>query len=250
MSHMRTSIWAGLIKTALYNLNRQQTRVRIFESGLVFNDVAGQLQQVPMLGGLIYGTVESEGWAVSARQVDFYDLKADVETLLGLTGETAEFLPVSDPALHPGQSAEIRLHGERVGVLGALHPSLQSRFGFARTVWLFALDQDLALVRRLPRFREISRFPEVRRDLAIIVDENTSSASILKSVRSTAGEWLTQTVLFDVFQGANLGLGRKSVAFGLILQHPSRTLKDEEVNSVVNQVVASLQHEFNATLRE
>ena len=250
MSHMRTSIWAGLIKTALYNLNRQQTRIRIFESGLVFNEIDGQLQQVPMLGGLIYGTVESEGWAVQARQADFYDLKADVETLLGLTGEGAEFLPVSDPALHPGQAAEIRLRGERIGVLGALHPSLQSRFGFARTVWLFALDQGRALVRRLPKFREISRFPEVRRDLAIIVDENTSSASILNCVRSTAGEWLTQTVLFDVFQGANLGLGRKSVACGLILQHPSRTLKDEEVNSVVNQVVASLQHEFNATLRE
>lgn len=251
MSHMRTSIWAGLLKTATYNLNRQQTRLRMFESGLVFNNVNGELVQTPMLGGLIYGTAETEAWANNkSRTVDFFDLKGDVEALLGMTAMSVQFVASSNPALHPGQTADILIDGNKVGTLGALHPSLQSKFGFAKTVYLFELDTTLALARKLPRFSEISRFPEVRRDLAVIVDENTPTVSILKIVRETAGEWLTQLVLFDVYQGPNLEPGRKSVAFGLILQHASRTLKDEEVTTVVNQVITALQREFNVTLRE
>lgn len=251
MSHMRTSIWAGLIKTALYNLNRQQTRLRLFESGLVFNNVDGKLIQAPMLGGLIYGAAEAEAWANNkSRAVDFYDVKGDVEALLSLTGVETRFAPSANTALHPGQSADIFLGETKIGSVGALHPSLQNKFGFAKNVYLFELNADSALGRRLPRFSEISRFPEVRRDLAVIVDENTPTASILKIVREKAGEWLTHQVLFDVYQGPNLEPGRKSVAFGLILQHPSRTLKDEEVTSVVNHVVSTLQLEFNVTLRE
>lgn len=251
MSHMRTSIWAGLLKTATYNLNRQQTRLRLFESGLVFNNVNGELIQTPMLGALLYGTAEAEAWANNkSRTLDFFDLKGDVEALLGMTASELTFVASSHPALHPGQCADVMMNGIKIGSLGALHPSLQSKFGFARTVYLFELDAAAALTRKLPRFSEISRFPEVRRDLAVIVDENTPTVSILKIVRETAGEWLTQLVLFDVYQGPNLEPGRKSVAFGLILQHPSRTLKDEEVTSVVNQVVSVLQQEFNVTLRE
>ncbi len=251
MSHMRTSIWAGLLKTATYNLNRQQTRLRLFESGLVFNNVNGELLQVPMLGGLVYGTAESEAWGNNkSRAVDFFDVKGDIEALLSMTAQDVQFAPSQNPALHPGQSADILIAGQRVGAVGALHPSLQSKFGFAKTVYLFELELGAALQRNLPRFSEISRFPEVRRDLAVIVDENTPTVSILKNVQKTAGEWLTQLVLFDVYQGPNLEPGRKSVAFGLILQHPARTLKDEEVTSVVNQVVSVLQQEFNVTLRE
>lgn len=251
MSHMRTSIWAGLLKTATYNLNRQQTRLRLFESGLVFNNVNGELVQTPMLGGLLYGAAEAEAWANNkSRAIDFFDLKGDVEALLGMTAVDLQFVPSENPALHPGQSADVLMSGAIVGSLGALHPSLQSKFGFAKTVYLFALDITAAFTRKLPRFSEISRFPEVRRDLAVIVDENAPTASILKSVRETAGEWLTQLVLFDVYQGPNLEPGRKSVAFGLILQNPSRTLKDEDVAAVVNQVVNVLQQEFNVTLRE
>jgi len=251
MSHMRTSIWAGLLKTATYNLNRQQTRLRLFESGLVFNNVNGELVQTPMLGGLLYGPAEAEAWANNkTRAIDFFDLKGDVEALLGMTAVDLQFVPSSNPALHPRQSADVLMAGVKVGCLGALHPSLQSKFGFAKTVYLFALDITASLTRKLPRFSEISRFPEVRRDLAVIVDENAPTASILKIVRETAGEWLTQLVLFDVYQGPNLEPGRKSVAFGLILQNPSRTLKDEEVTAVVNQVVNVLQQEFNVTLRE
>ncbi len=251
MSHMRTSIWAGLLKTATYNLNRQQTRLRLFESGLVFNNINGELVQTPMLGGLLYGSAEAEAWANNkSRAIDFFDLKGDVEALLGMTAVDLQFVPSENPALHPGQSADVLMSGAIVGSLGALHPSLQSKFGFAKTVYLFALDITAAFTRKLPRFSEISRFPEVRRDLAVIVDENAPTASILKIVRETAGEWLTQLVLFDVYQGPNLEPGRKSVAFGLILQNPSRTLKDEEVAAVVNQVVNVLQQEFNVTLRE
>ncbi|CBL44644.1 Phenylalanyl-tRNA synthetase beta chain [gamma proteobacterium HdN1] len=250
MSHMRTSIWAGLLKTAEYNLNRQQTRLRLFESGLIFRQNAGELVQTVMLGGLIYGAAEAEAWANDRnRQADFFDLKADVEALLSLTASAVEFEPCEHSALHPGQRAAILREGQRIGVLGALHPSLQNQLGFAKPVFLFELEVP-ALQRELPQFRELSRFPGVRRDLAVIVDENTPTLSILKIVREVAGEWLTQLTLFDVFQGGRMEPGRKSVAFGVVLQHSARTLRDDEVASVMSQITGALQKEFNVILRE
>ncbi|MCG8311983.1 MAG: phenylalanine--tRNA ligase subunit beta [Pseudomonadales bacterium] len=251
MSHMRTSIWAGLLKVALHNINRQQNRVKMFETGLVFEDDQG-IQQKPHLGGLVYGEIASESWTGKSRKVDFFDLKGDVESLLNLTAQALsfEFVAAEHPALHPGQCAAIRLEGKNVGFIGALHPIVQKQLDFPDSVYLFDIELEAITSRSVPSFKELSRFPEVRRDLAVIIEENIPAESILSIVRTEAGEWLTNSVIFDVYQGANLEEGHKSVAFGLTLQHPSRTLKDEEVNEVVDKVVASLKQQLNVTLRE
>lgn len=250
MSHMRTSLWAGLIKAAIYNVNRQQARVRLFESGLVFRQL-DILEQTPMIAGLVLGSAEQESWFGKARQVDFYDVKADVEALLALGGELSayEFSEVDHPALHPGQSAVIKRNGKQVGLVGSMHPSLLAKLGFSTPVYLYELDFKQVLAAKVPSFKELSRFPEVRRDLAVIVEEKITAQSILKEVREVAGDLLISVVLFDVYQGSNLDSGHKSVAFGLTLQHPSRTLKDEEVNEVVDRVVTSLKDKFNVILR-
>lgn len=251
MSHMRTSIWAGLLKVAQHNVNRQQHRVRIFETGLVFEEHNG-IQQQPHLGGLILGNVADETWTGKGREVDFYDIKGDLESVLALAvdSEAFDFEVAEHPALHPGQSAAILKSGEVVGYIGALHPVIQKKLDFPGSVYLFDIKLEAISQRTVPSFKELSRFPEVRRDLAVIIEEKIPAESILKIVRSESGEWLTNSVIFDVYQGDNLEKGHKSVAFGLTLQHPSRTLKDEEVNEVVDRVVASLKEQLNVTLRE
>ena len=251
MSHMRTSIWAGLLQVARHNINRQQHRVRLFETGLVFTEEDG-IQQVPHIGGLIYGDVASESWHGKGRPADFFDLKGDVESLLKLSAnpEIFGFQAAEHPALHPGQSAEILRDGKVVGYLGALHPVIQKALDIPASVYLFDIELAAVSERTVPAFKELSRFPEVRRDLAVIIEEKIPAEAILKVVRAESGEWLTNSVIFDVYQGANLEEGHKSVAFGLTLQHPSRTLKDEEVNGVIDRVVTSLKEQLNVTLRE
>ena len=251
MSHMRTSIWAGLLKVAQHNINRQQHRVRLFETGLVFTDQEG-ISQVPHIGGLLFGDVVSESWHGKGRPVDFFDIKADVEALIRLSADPAsfEFEAAEHPALHPGQAAAVRRNGQLVGYLGALHPVIQKALDIPAATYLFDLEMAAISTRTVPSFKELSRFPEVRRDLAVIVQENIPAEAILKVVRAESGDWLTNSVIFDVYQGANLEEGHKSVAFGLTLQHPSRTLKDDEVNDVVNRVVASLKEQLNVTLRD
>lgn len=251
MSEMRTTLWAGLLKTAIHNLNRQQNRIRIFESGLAFTTLNG-LEQTSRIAGLICGPLSEESWFGKSQTVDFFDIKGDVEALLALSGGAAEYVfePGSHAALHPGQTAAILRRGERIGHVGALHPVLQKSLDIQVKIYLFELV--LAPVSRgiLPRFKELSKYPEVRRDLAVIVDEKISAQAILKNVRESAGVLLTDLALFDVYQGANLEAGKKSIAFGVTLQDPSRTLQDEDVNPVIDRIVASLRENFKVTLRE
>lgn len=251
MSEMRTSLWAGLLKTAIHNLNRQQDRIRIFETGLAFTTADG-LQQQPRIAGLICGAVQPEGWHGKAQSVDFFDIKGDVESLLALSGGAAvyDFVPGAHPALHPGQTAQVMKAGKPIGFVGALHPELQKTLDIASKIYLFELGLDEIKGRTLPRFKELSKYPEVRRDLAVIVDEKISAQAILKIVRESAGSLLTDLALFDVYQGANLEAGKKSIAFGLTLQDATRTLQDEDVNPLIERVVSSLREQFKVTLRE
>jgi len=250
MSVMRTTMWAGLLKAALYNVNRQQGRVRLFETGQIFQQEE-TLRQSSRLAGLIWGDALPESWNRESRSVDFFDIKGDVELLLGLgTADEFEFEPSEHKALHPGQGASIVRGGKEAGLLGALHPLIQRKLGFPTPVFLFEIDLAVILNTKLPSFRELSKFPEVRRDLAVIVNDTIPSEAILKAVRQCAGEWLVKAVLFDVYQGANLQCGQKSIGFGVTLQHPSRTLTDDEVNTVVDRIVASLKDGFNGILRE
>ncbi len=252
MAAMRSSLWPGLVKALEHNLNRQQSRVRLFESGLRFVGQLEGLKQEAMLAGVISGSRLPEAWANGRESVDFYDLKADVEALLGYAGaaDAFSFVAGEHPALHPGQTARIEREGRLVGFLGALHPELAKTLGLDQSVFLFELVLAEVATGRMPKFSELSRFPEVRRDLALLVDREQPAEAVLSVIRETAGEWLTDLRLFDVYHGKGIDPHRKSLAVGLTWQHPSRTLNDDEVNTTTQNIITSLEERFNATLRK
>ncbi|WP_409299479.1 phenylalanine--tRNA ligase subunit beta [Pseudomonas sp. KCJK8993] len=252
MAAMRSSLWPGLVKALQHNLNRQQDRVRMFESGLRFVGQLEGLKQQQMLAGIACGTRLPEGWAQGRDSVDFFDVKADVEAVLGFAGalDAFTFVPGKHPALHPGQTARIEREGREVGYLGAIHPELAKQLGLDRAVFVFELVLSEVAHGRLPKFHELSRFPEVRRDLALLADRDVAASAVLEVIRENAGEWLTDLRLFDVYQGKGIDPHRKSLAVGLTWQHPSRTLNDDEVNSATQNILTSLEQRLNATLRK
>lgn len=252
MAAMRASLWPGLVKAMQHNLNRQQDRVRLFESGLRFVGQLGDLKQQPMIAGVVTGSRLPEGWANGRDGIDFFDVKADVEALLGHSGALGDFSFVAGkhPALHPGQTARIERDGKEVGYLGAIHPELAKTLGLDRPVYVFELVLGDVVEGRLPKFSELSKFPETRRDLALIAGRDVASSSVLEVIRDNAGEWLTDLRLFDVYQGKGIDPDRKSLAVGLTWQHPSRTLNDDEVNETLQNILTSLEQRLNTTLRK
>jgi len=249
MSVMRTTIWPGLLLAVRHNLNRQQNRVRLFETGQVFLQGDQEMEQIDRISGAICGLINDEQWAESSRAVDFYDLKADVESLFGAEA-AIEYRAETHPALHPGQSAALYKDGKAIGWMGALHPQAASELGLSNTVYIFELDLEAVRQSHLPSFRPLSRFPEVRRDLAILIDENVSAQSIEECIRDSTSEILQDVRLFDIYTGKGVDEGLKSVAFGLILQDFSRTLTDQDIDSEIESVVNALNQNFAATLRE
>ena len=252
MAAMRATLWPGLVKALQHNLNRQQDRVRLFESGLRFVGQLEGLKQEPMLAGVVCGTRLPEGWAQGREVVDFFDVKADVESVLGFAGalDAFTFVPGKHPALHPGQTARIERDGREVGFVGAIHPELSKTLGLDRPVFVFELVLAEVALGKMPKFQELSRFPEVRRDLALLVDREVAASAVLDVIRENAGEWLTDLRLFDVYQGKGIDPLRKSLAVGLTWQHPSRTLNDDEVNTTTQNILTSLEKRLNATLRK
>jgi len=251
MAVMRTSLWPGLVKALAYNQNRQQGRVRLFESGLRFTREGEETRQTLALAGVVAGTAYPEQWGEPQRAVDFYDVKADVEALLGLggSGDAFAFSPARHPSLHSGQTAAISRAGEQVGVLGALHPGLLDTLGLTGPVYLFELSLVAIEAGRLPHFHALSRFPAIRRDIAIIVDEQISAQAVRNCIGQVAPDVLKKLELFDVYRGEGIDSGKKSLALGLTLQHDSRTLTDEEVDGLVTRVVESLNQDLGGTLR-
>ena len=251
LSTMRTSLWPGLLQAARYNQARQLERVRIFESGLRFRVTPEGLRQDLGIGGFVGGGIYPEQWGQTPRRVDFYDLKADLEALLKLTGqgERFAFVPASHPALHPGQTARIERDGQVIGLMGMLHPSLAAKLDLGDG-FLFELDIVPLTEGRLPRYAQISRFPSIRRDIAILVDESVGYGAIAECVRAAASDLLRELVLFDVYTGKNIDSGRKSLALGLILQSSSQTLTDDLVEETVGRVLERLASEFDARLRD
>ncbi|MEX0618561.1 MAG: phenylalanine--tRNA ligase subunit beta [Pseudohongiellaceae bacterium] len=259
MAVMRGSLLPGLISALKHNANRQQTRLRLFESGLVFlkpgegegADQWARTQQPARIAGLICGRKNPENWNQNKQLVDFYDVKGDVEALLALGGETAayRFEPAESAPYQTGQCARVTREGETVGYLGALHPATRRELELDSPVFLFELALEPLTRRRLPRSHELSRYPEVGRDLAVVVENAVPATDILAAVRENAGEHLNSLRIFDVYQGDAVGKNKKSVALGLTWQHPSRTLSDEEINSIILKCVNALEQQFNAVLR-
>lgn len=251
MSVMRSSLWPGLLKTWQYNSNRQVNRLRIFEIGLVFKNAHENWDQIPKLGFLSAGPVYSEQWGSPAKPVDFYDLKNDLMGVFSLLKlpESIEFKPGTHPALHPGQSADIYQGDKIVGHLGALHPKLLEALDLTEAPWLCEIDLEVLTQAALPKYIGISKFPGVRRDLALVVKKDLPLAEILASIRKSGGEWLQDAQVFDVYQGEHIESSKKSIAIGLTFVHPSRTLIEQEINEIIQVVLKDLELSFNATLR-
>ncbi|MDB6060849.1 MAG: phenylalanine--tRNA ligase subunit beta [Verrucomicrobiaceae bacterium] len=251
LSVMRTTLWAGLLQTAQYNLNRQQPRVRLFETGLSFSPAKeGIPEQQKMLALLATGSRFTESWSAKSEQIDFYDVKGDVEALLKLARiDEVSFAPASHPALHPGQSAAIRVGENTIGWVGALHPHIQAKLDLSMPVYLAEVQWSAIASGELSRFAELSKFPEVRRDVAVLVERDVLAATLLDAARHAAGELLRDLTLFDVYQGKGIDPQRKSLAFGLTFQHTSRTLTEDEINAAVESVVNVLKTRFAAELR-
>lgn len=251
LSVMRASLFPGLVRAMEHNLNRQQTRVRLFETGLVFNGELDALSQVPVLGALVCGAREAEGWSGAKESVGFYDLKGDLESVLALNGDADawRFEPAEHPALHPGQSAQLLHRGESVGWIGTLHPQVRATLGLKMDAVLFEVRLDALSQGRVPAFEPLSRFPEVRRDLAFILKEATPVQALLDCAKQQAGEYLQDIKLFDVYSGKGVAEEHKSIALGLTWQHPSRTLNDEEINQLVDSIVTQVRVKLDAELR-
>jgi phenylalanyl-tRNA synthetase beta chain len=251
MAVMRTTLWCGLLKAALYNTNRQQNRVRLFETGLRFTIKSDGIHQQKMLAGLVLGAAYTEQWGEKARKVDFFDCKADIEAIFVLTGCQVKFSSAKQSALHPGQTAEILSSGdERIGWMGMLHPNLEKKLGFDSQVFLFELDQNLLLNKRIPAFNSLSKYPSVRRDLALIVKEDISASEIIDCIKGSAEPNLQDVIVFDIFRGKGIEEDSKSVALSLIMQDDTQTLTDSEVDAIVSRLLTLLTNEKNAKLRD
>lgn len=251
MAVMRSSLWPGLLKALTYNANRQQSRCRLFETGLTFSSQATDNNKNNMISGAVYGSVDPAQWGTESRQIDFFDVKGDVEALFALGGRGAEVEFVTDlhPALHPGQSARIERKGEVIGWLGMLSPDLEKEFGLERPVGLFEMRLDLLCQGATPHFSPLSRFPATRRDLAVLVENMIPAEKLLSTIRSLEIEELRELHIFDIYFGEGLPKGRKSVAFSLILQGLTSSLTDTDIEAIISRVIEELKNKLGAIPR-
>ena len=255
MSAMRVSLLSGLLGAVLYNQNRQQNRVRLFETGLRFVPDANAefgVRQEFVLAGVITGTAKSECWTGKAETVDFFDLKGDLESILSLTevGNRVKFVAKAYSALHPGQSAAIELDGKEIGFIGTIHPLIAQKLGLNGKAVVFEILWDAIANRRVVQAKEISKFPANRRDLALVVADNIPAGDIIDACKQAGGEKLTQVNLFDVYQGIGVASGHKSLAISLTIQDNEKTLEDDEINAVISAVLNEVKQRFNAELRD
>lgn len=255
MSAMRVSLLSGLLGAVVYNQNRQQNRIRLFETGLRFiPDSAAEagVRQETVLAAVITGSKKAENWLDKTESVDFFDLKGDLESLLDLTnsGKKVKFVAKLHSALHPGQSATIYLDNQEIGFIGTLHPKIAQQLGINGKAIVFEVLWTAIAQKDIAQAKEISRFPANRRDLALVVADNIAASDIISACREAGGQTLTQINLFDVYQGTGVPEGMKSLAISLTIQDTQKTLEEEDINTVISSVLAALKDKFNAYLRD
>jgi phenylalanyl-tRNA synthetase beta chain len=252
LGEMRVSLWSGLLPVCRENLRRQQSRIRLFEIGSKFEIGAQGLAEIETLAGLATGSRWPEQWGSARESLDLYDVKADLVEVLALTGDAASvrFEAATLTCLRPGRTARIYRDAVPIGWLGELHPQVQKSLGLTNSVYMFELEIESAFSCKRLQYNKISRFPSVRRDLAIVVDESVPLAVLQENVTVSASGLLSEMRVFDVYRGPGIETGRKSVALGLILQDSSRTLTDVDADSVVTAVVARLRDVLGATIRD
>ena len=249
---MRSTLLSSLIPCVQYNTNRQQSRVRFFELGLRFDYQHAasihDLKQIPTFALIATGSRTAESWHAKPQAIDFFDFKGDVEEILAAARLKVEYVRSERAWLHPGQSAEILVNNESIGYLGRLHPSLEDELDLT-TTWVAELDQNAVLQTYVSNFTELSRFPSVRRDIALLISDKINVSEIQGLIEKTGGELLDSTWLFDVYTGQGVEEGKRSLAFALLWQHPSRTLEDAEIKSGMDNILQVLENTYQATLR-
>ncbi|WP_336723015.1 phenylalanine--tRNA ligase subunit beta [Acinetobacter soli] len=249
---MRSTLLSSLIPCVQHNLNRQQSRVRFFELGLRFDyqhaTSIHDLQQIPTLALIAVGSRTPELWHGKVQPMDFFDLKNEVEQILAAGRLNVSYVRSERVWLHPGQSAEILVDGQSIGYLGRLHPSLENELDLG-TTWVAEIDQKAILQSYVSNFTELSRFPSVRRDIALLISDKINVSDIQQLIKQTGGDLLDSTWLFDVYTGQGVEQGKRSLAFALLWQHPSRTLEDAEIKSGMDNIIQVLENTYQATLR-
>ena len=249
---LRRSLWPGLINVLMYNLKRQQQRVRLFEYGRVFNQTSTEINQNLMISGLIYGKYYDIQWDIENNLSDFYDLKGDIEAMLA-NGERISQLryqEIQHPALHPGRSAEIIYDNQSVGLCGAIHPGILTELGLDYPAYVFELDSHQLLMKDKVKYIKIPKYPPVRRDISILVDKGISAEKVMSVIKTASPKLLYNLELFDVYHGEGIEILKKSLALGLTFQASSSTLTDEEVEGEVENILATLRSELDVKLRE
>ncbi|MEE8321951.1 MAG: phenylalanine--tRNA ligase subunit beta [Gammaproteobacteria bacterium] len=251
LSVMRVSHWPGLMKALQYNLKRQQQRVRLFETGLVFK-LNGKLSQAPVISGITYGNYYNNQWDIPYNSSNLYDIKADTEALFQAAGlrSDIEYRAATHAALHPGQSAEVYIGAQFAGIFGALHPRLAKKFDLPDGVYVFEFNIKSLLIDSVPKYKRLSRFPSIRRDMALVVADEIPVAEIMKCIGDIAPDELSNLELFDVYHGEGIEKGKKSLALGLTFQRSSSTLIDEEAEVILCRILESLKNKFGGKLRE
>ncbi|AGI27056.1 Phenylalanine--tRNA ligase beta subunit [Candidatus Portiera aleyrodidarum] len=250
LSVMRSSLWPGLIKALIYNLNRQKTRIALFEMGLVFiGKKVENVKQVEKLGGIFTGNRYIGGWNLNNYKTEFFDIKGDIEVLIRLGGDfnSWKFKAAIHPALHSGKSAKILRNNKKVGWIGALNPTISYYFGLPFEIFIFELDLAYLLKGKIPKFNNVSRFPEIHRDLALLIKKDLSVSKVIEKIRIKAGKYLIELILFDVY--ADFYKGYNSIALRLTWQHPSRTLFDKEIEELLNNILIYLKERYGIVSR-
>ncbi len=246
LSVMRSGLWGGLLDTLTYNLNRKQERAMLFEIGASYHQDKKSYQEETRIAGLCYGALNPEQWAISTQDVDFYDVKAQVDVL---THNQAEYRAETHPALHPGQSARVYLRGNAIGWLGKLHPKWQQQYGLAKNTLLFEFNLAGLLQTQALKYTEVSKSLPVRRDIAVIVEADLPAYTVIDSVKKANISLLQEIQLFDVYAGKGVPENKKSLAFLILMQDTNKTLLDTEVEATMAELLKLLQKQFGATLR-
>lgn len=246
LSVMRTSLWGGLLDTLCYNLNRKQDRAFLFEIGAVFHQVDGAYQETARISGLAYGSAKPEQWAATNADIDFFDVKANVDALIG---KACSYEKAEHSALHPGQSARILLNGKAIGWLGKLHPKWQQHYDLPKSTYLFELDASAVLSRNLPVYQEVSKLLPVRRDIAIVLDENIAVEAVLSAIRKASIPLVQDVALFDLYQGKGIADNKKSLALSVLMHDTQKTLTDSDADTAISNLLQLLQNNFGAVLR-
>ena len=246
LSVMRTGLWGGLLDTLTYNLNRKQERAFLFEIGAVYQQLNNTFVENTRISGLAYGSAQPEQWAADAADIDFFDVKAHIEALVGTT---IAYEKAEHPALHPGQSARVLLDGKSIGWLGKLHPKWQQHYSLAKSTFLFELDESAILNKSVPVYQDVSKFLPVRRDIAIVLDENVAVETVLSTIKKANIPLVLEVGLFDLYQGKGIAENKKSLALSVLMHDTQKTLVDIDADKAMANLLQLLQNEFDAVLR-